>query len=269
MDAIPAVVTEWAVQDSLGYFTFDLSVIPQTFCDDILAAFGSWGPDSITSLTLNCQRRHEYQSQLPQSGDAVEYPPNVLASIDGSRNSGRVIVALLTQLIPKSSVLTSLTLDWLDLSVPEAMEVIDLLPQCRSLRTLRLNAIVLCDDGLRRLLEVVPPDRLQNVEVRECEVTDGVLPDILKYIETGEVLSFIIDDMAWSAIEDAIGARIEQVRAHSGKLREAIAALRNLVRDDLGEDRTFAVGPGARQFNVSLENLLKSVTRLKERGARK
>jgi hypothetical protein len=181
-----------------------------------------------------------------------------------------VIVALLTYLIPRSSILTSLTLDWLDLTLQDAMHVIRLIPGCRSLRTLHFNEIVLREEGLRRLLEVVPADQLQNVEIRECDLTDDVVPDILKYIEAGEMLSFVVEDQALradgvSAIEKAVQRRIEHARADSERLREAIAVLRGVVRDDLGEDKTFAVGPGARQFKAHLEDLLKSVARLKKR----
>ena len=41
--AIPGVITKWVVEDSLGCFSFDLSMIPQTLCDDIQDAFPSWG----------------------------------------------------------------------------------------------------------------------------------------------------------------------------------------------------------------------------------
>jgi hypothetical protein len=81
-------------------------------------------------------------------------------------------------------------------------------------------------------------DQLQNVKIRECDLTDDVVPDILKYIEAGEILSLVVEDKALSAdrvitIEKAVEQRIEHTRADSERLREAIAALRGLVREYL------------------------------------
>jgi hypothetical protein len=73
-------------------------------------------------------------------------------SIVVSGHSGPVMVALLTYLIPKSSILTSLTLDWLDLSLQDAMQVMRLIPACRSFWTLHFNEIVLREEVLRRPL---------------------------------------------------------------------------------------------------------------------
>jgi hypothetical protein len=168
----------------------------------------------------------------------VTFRRNIGALIDLSGHSGPVIVALLTYLIPKSSILTSLTLDCLDLSLQDAMQVIYLLPACRSLPTLHFDEIVLREEWLRRLLEVIPADQLQNVKIRECDLTDDVVPDILKYIEAGEILSFVVEGKALSAdcvsaIEKAVQQRIEDARADSERLSEAIAALRGVVREDL------------------------------------
>jgi hypothetical protein len=52
-------------------------------------------------------------------------------------------------------------------------------------------------------------------------------------------------------------------------LRKEIARLREFARDDLEEDKTFAVGPRAPQFSPYLEELLQSVMQTKKKRSRK
>jgi hypothetical protein len=161
----------------------------------------------MTSLSLTCQARHDFLAQLQEESDSVVYPADIAASIDLSHDSGPVIVDVPTDLLPKTSILTSLTLGWLDLSVSEAAQVIGLIPECESLQTLHFNAIPLHNDGLRLLFKVVKPGQLRSIEIRECEVTEEVVPDIPRYIETGRLLSFVVDDKGLHperAIEEAV-----------------------------------------------------------------
>jgi hypothetical protein len=260
---VPDIITASSTQDSPGSFSFDLSTIPQTDCDDLLAAFQTWASSSIISLNLNCRAQREFLYQYPESADSVEYPPEITQSIGCARSSATTVLQLLRDLIPRSTVLKSLTLDWLDLALQDVREVIELLPQSTSLRVLKLDRAILRNEDLELLLQTVRPQQLEAIEIRDCEVDDEALESIEKYVEHGNVVSFVVDTEGFSEesredVGQAVRTRIEAVQKENEKLRGTIRSLREYAKTQLDVNRTAAVGPGAEEFNRHLEELAQS-----------
>jgi hypothetical protein len=261
---LPEVIQTCSTQDSKGSFSFDLSTIPLTRYDDLSEAFRTWGIESIISLDLNCREHHEFLDDCPSSADAVDLPVSITQSIGGPNSSAALILDLLRDLIPNSTVLKSLTLDWLNLELQDMRELIDLLPQSQSLRTLKLVRCLLINEHLELLLETMRPDQLENVEIRDCDVTDEALGSILKYIRNGNVLTFDVDTNEFTTesrqeVRQEISNRIEQFENENEKLRRTIECLRAVAKTQFNDNRTVAIGPGAEEFNRRLRDLAQSL----------
>jgi hypothetical protein len=261
---VPAIVKRWSSEESPGAYAFDLSTIPQIDAEDLLSAFRGWGVDAIAALDLNCHAQSKLFASYPASEDSIRYPPEILQSIGAGPSASRAILDLLRSVLPGSRALASLTLDWLDLELPDVHELIGLIPQAAHLRTLRLNRPLLTDDDLRLLLATARPDQLQHVRICDCYVSEASVGAVLAYVAAGSVRSFVIETDGFGpenqqTVDDAVDARIEAVRCENRELRASIQCLRDYVSTKLGEDRTVAVGPGAERFNQYLEELVQSV----------